>query len=178
MGHPYRVFVNIRNKLTHEKWPENLICIRCNQYTVTFILAWHAGVLWIKQPHPRYPLLLICRNHLSQSILIFLNPELPLGLGFECSAPPLYLSLSNSAQAAWTCIRITCGACSTCRLLAFTQTHCLILLGVGPMSTHRAPRAEICCLTNPSLRLACDPRLPRGLCLLTPGWRALPPTVK
>lgn len=141
-----------------------------------FCFSLTCRVLWIKQPHPRYPLLLIYRNHLSQSIWFsWIWASLSLEFRVQClhsTCPCLTLSPSMALDLHW----ITCGACSTCRLSAFTQTHCLILLEWDPMSTHRGSQAEICCLDKSIFTLSVWPTSSkRSLPQAGPGW-ACPPS--
>ena len=138
-------------------------------------------VLWIKQPHQWYPLLLIYRNHLSQSIWfswiwaswIWKVPG---------EVPPLHLSLSNSfsKHGLGPASELPVGLFNM-QSLSFHPNSLSDFIGSGTQCLHliEAPRQRFAALTNPSLCLACDPRLPRGLPHKPAlGELALPPTVK
>lgn len=137
-------------------------------------------VLWIKQPHPWYPLLLIYRNHLSESIWFsWIWASLSLEFRVQClhsTCPCLTLSPSMALDLhqnyLWGLFNM--------QTLSFHPNSLSDFTGCGTQCLHiEAPRQRFAALTNPSLCLACDPRLPRGLCHKPAlGERALPPTVK
>lgn len=152
-----------------------------NQYTVTFVLAWHLESCGSNNLIND----ILCYSSTETTCLSpsdFLESELPWIWKVPGEVPPLHLSLSNSfsKHGPGPASELPVGLFNM-QTLSFHPNSLSDFIGSGTQCLHliEAPRQRFAALTNPSLCLACDPRLPRGLPHKPAlGELALPPTVK